>query len=75
VEKSDTGDQAVDVAIKKALRIQDKPATAEAIAAMRPQMKDIMKQVKAGLESGVVSTQTHEHIVVNQKFSPADFAP
>jgi hypothetical protein len=41
-------------------------------------MKEIMKQVqstlKSGFESGVVSTQTHDHIVVNPKFSPADFA-
>jgi len=57
--------------------MQNKPATPETIAAMRPQMKTIMKQVqttlKSGFESGVVSTQTHQNIVVNEKFSPADF--
>jgi outer membrane lipoprotein-sorting protein len=82
VEKVDSSapptDQAIDEAIKKSLEMQKKPATPEAIAAMRPQMKAIMKQVqstlKSGFESGVVTTQTHEHISVNQKFSPADFA-
>jgi hypothetical protein len=51
--------------------------TPEAIAAMRPQMRAIMKQVqstlKAGFESGVVSTTTHQNIVVNKKFSITDF--
>jgi RNA polymerase sigma factor (sigma-70 family) len=75
VEKADTSDQAIDEAIKKSLKIQNKPATPETVAAMRPQMKAIMEQLKSGFESGVVSTQTHENIVVNQKLSPADFAP
>jgi len=82
VEKVDenalASDQAVDEAIKTSLKMQNKPATPEAIAAMRPQMRTIMKQVqatlKSGFESGMVYTQTHENIVVNQKFSPADFA-
>ena len=81
VEKVDAGAtsaQAIDDAIKKSLIMQNKPVTPEAIAAMRPQMIVIMKQVqttlKSGFESGVVSTQTHENIIVNQKFSPADFA-
>lgn len=80
VEKMDSSassDQAIDEAIKKALQAQSKPATPEAIAAMRPQMRAIMKQVqgtlKSSFESGVVFTQTHENIVVNRKFSPADF--
>ena len=74
VEKADSGDQAIDEAIKKSLKMQNKPVTPEAVAAMRPQMKAIMEQLKSGFESGVVFTQTHENIVVNQKFSPADFA-
>jgi hypothetical protein len=44
---------------------------------MRPQMKAIMKQVqstlKSGFESGIVFTQTRKNIVVNKKFTPADF--
>ena len=82
VEKADASaptDQAMDEAIKKSLKMQNKPVTPEAIAAMRPQMKTIMKQVqstlKSSFESGVVYTQTHKNIVVNQKFSPVDFAP
>jgi outer membrane lipoprotein-sorting protein len=82
VEKVDSSappsEQAIDEAIKRSLAMQNKPATPEAIDAMRPQMKAIMKQVqstlKSGFESGVVLTQTHENIVVDQKFSPADFA-
>jgi outer membrane lipoprotein-sorting protein len=74
VEKEDSSDQAIDEAIKKSLKMQNKPVTPEAVAAMRPQMKAIMGQLKSGFESGVVYTQTHEDIVVNQKFSPADFA-
>jgi RNA polymerase sigma factor (sigma-70 family) len=74
VEKADSSDQAIDEAIKKSLKMQNKPVTPEAVAAMRPQMKAIMEQLKSGFESGVVFTQTHENIVVNQKFSPADFA-
>lgn len=81
VEKADAdamSDQAIDDAIKKSLEMQNKPATPEAIAAMKPQMTAIMKQVQTTLKSsfaaGVVFTQTHENIIVNQKFSPADFA-
>jgi len=47
------------------------------VAAMRPQMRLIMKQVqgtiKSSFESGVVFIQTHENIVVNQRLSAADF--
>jgi hypothetical protein len=70
-------DQAIDEAIKKALEMQNKPATPEAVAAMRPQMQAVMKQVqstlKSGFESGLVFTQTRENIVLNEKFTPADF--
>ncbi len=74
VEKADSSDQAIDEAIQKSLKMQNKPVTPEAVAAMRPQMKAIMEQLKSGFESGVVFTQTHENIVVNQNFSRADFA-
>lgn len=80
VEKVDSGassDQGIDEAIKQTLKIQNKPATPEAVVAMRPQMKIIMQQVqstlKSGFESGVVSTQTHQNIVVNPRFSPSDY--
>ena len=73
VEKADSSDQAIDEAIKTSLKMLNKPATPEAIAAMRPQMKAIMEQLKSGFESGMVSTQTHENIVVNQKFPLSDF--
>lgn len=81
VEKVDenalSSDQAIDEAIKKSLAMQNKPVTPEAIAAMRPQMKATMKQVastlKTSFKAGIVMTQTHENISVNQKFSPSDF--
>jgi len=70
-------DQAIDEAIKKSLATQNKPVTPEAVAALRPQMRATMKQVvntlKATFKAGVVMTQTHENISVNQKFSPSDF--
>ena len=57
--------------IKAILERQNKPATPEAIAAWRAQMGAMMKQAQG---TKYVSTQTHENIVVNQKFSPTDFA-
>jgi outer membrane lipoprotein-sorting protein len=82
VEKVDSAppsDQAIDDAIKKSLELQKKPVTPEAIAAMRPQMKAIMKQVqstlKSGFEAGVVHTQTHKDISTAKKFAPTDFTP
>ena len=72
-------DQQIDEAIKQSLAMQHKPATPETIAAMRPQMKATMKQVqttlKAGFAAGSMMTQTHKHIVVNEKLSPAAFTP
>ncbi|MGH7989745.1 MAG: RNA polymerase sigma factor [Limisphaerales bacterium] len=60
--------------IKGVLEKQNKPATPEAIAAMRAQLDTMMKQTQSALKSGkYVFTQTHENIVVNQKFSTADF--
>jgi RNA polymerase sigma factor (sigma-70 family) len=62
--------QMSDAAIKNMLEKQNKPATPEAIAAWRTQMDAMMKQVQG---AKYVFTETHENIVVNQKFSPADF--
>jgi hypothetical protein len=71
-------DQALDDAIKKSLEMQHKPVTPEAIAAMRPQMRAMMKQVqstlKAGYKEGVVTTVTHENINANPSFAAGDFA-
>jgi hypothetical protein len=72
-----SSDQEIDEAIKKSLQMQNQPVTPEAVAAMRPQMKAIMKQVRANLktafQAGVVITQMHEHISVNQNLSALDF--
>lgn len=60
-----------DETIKTTLENLKQPATPTAIAAWRTQMQTAMKKAQG---SKVVFTQTHENIVVNQKFSPADFA-
>ena len=57
--------------IKTILEAQNKPATPEAIAATRTEMEAMMKKAQG---AKYVFTQTHENIVVNQKYSPADFA-
>jgi RNA polymerase sigma factor (sigma-70 family) len=69
-----------DADLKEMLQEQNKPVTPEAITALRKQLEATTKQAQAVLKSGgqsgkMVATQTHENIVVNQKFSPADFAP
>ena len=67
--------QESDSDIKTILERQNKPATPEAIAALRFELEKPMKLALSTLNSGkFVFTQTHENIVVNQKFSPADFA-
>jgi hypothetical protein len=35
--------------------------------------KQVQSTIKSGFESGVVFTQTHENIVVNEESSPAHF--
>ena len=57
--------------IKTILERQNKTATPEAIAALRTELEQSMKLVQG---AKFVFTQTHENIVVNQKFLPADFA-
>jgi RNA polymerase sigma factor (sigma-70 family) len=67
--------QESDSNLKTILERQNKPVTPEAIAALRAELEKSMKLAQSALNSGkFVFTQTHENIVVNQKFSPADFA-
>ena len=61
-----------DATIKSGLERINQPATPEKIAAYRAHLEAVIKRTQG---SGYVFTQTHENIVVNQKFSPADFAP
>ncbi|EEF61550.1 RNA polymerase sigma factor [Pedosphaera parvula] len=64
-----------DAAVKNALAEKNQPATPELMAALRATMEKDYQQVRNSIKSGkVVFTQTHEHISVNQKFSPSDFA-
>jgi RNA polymerase sigma factor (sigma-70 family) len=63
-----------DAAIKNALAENNQPATPEAIAAKRVEMEKAFNQARELTKSGkTIFTQTHEHIVVNQNFSPSDF--
>jgi RNA polymerase sigma factor (sigma-70 family) len=67
--------QESDANLKTILERQNKPVTPEAIAVLRKEMETINKQAQSALSSGkFVFTQTHENIVVNHRFSPADFA-
>ncbi len=60
-----------DESLKVQLERQKKPVTPENLAALRAEMENSMAQMK---NSGFAFTETHENIVVNQKFSPTDFA-
>jgi RNA polymerase sigma factor (sigma-70 family) len=60
-----------DEQIKTIMEKAKQPATPEAIAAFRAKMGAAMKGMQG---QKIIITQTHENIVVNQKFSPADFA-
>ncbi|HLP75727.1 MAG TPA: hypothetical protein VK327_02335, partial [Candidatus Paceibacterota bacterium] len=60
-----------DEQIKNILSKTGKPVTPEVIATTRKIMEEGTKQARLG---NVVFTETHENIVVNQKFSPTDFA-
>jgi RNA polymerase sigma factor (sigma-70 family) len=67
--------QQSDSDLKTILERQNKPATPEAIAELRAFLEKSTKLAQSALNSGkFVFTQTHENIIVNQKFSPADFA-
>jgi RNA polymerase sigma factor (sigma-70 family) len=67
--------QESDSNLKTILERQNKPATPEAIAELRAFLEKSTKLALSALNSGkFVFTQTHENIVVNQKFLPADFA-
>lgn len=63
-----------DADIKNLLEKENKPVTAEAIADTRTRLEASSKQAQSMMKSGkVVVTETHERIVVNKEFSPADF--
>jgi RNA polymerase sigma factor (sigma-70 family) len=60
-----------DEQIKNILGKTGKPVTIEAVAFMHKTMEDAQRQLSLG---NITFLETHENIVVNQKFSPADFA-
>ena len=61
-----------DERIKAILENTQQSATPAAIAAFRKQMETSMKKMEG---AKFTFTQTHENIVVNQKYPTADFAP
>ena len=63
-----------DADIERLLEKENKPVTAEAIADTRTRLEALSKKMQSVMKSGkMLVTETHEHIVVNQKFSPSDF--
>ena len=78
-ENFSQNDEVIDQAAKKTLEMQSKPVTPEAIAALRPQMREMRKQVqpilKSAFKEGILYTQTHENISINQSYAPRDFLP
>ena len=64
-----------DTDLRNILQEQNKQVTPEAIAALRKQLEATTKQAQALVKSGeIIYTQTHENIVLNKKFLPADFS-
>jgi len=41
---------------------------------MKAIMKEVQMILKTSFESGVIFTQIHEHIVVNEKLAPTKFS-
>ena len=78
-ENFSQNDEVIDQAAKKTLELESKPVTPEAIAALRPQMREMMKQVqpilKSAFKEGILYTQTHENISINNSYAPTDFLP
>jgi len=56
---------------KDLLAKMNRDATPAAIAAKKAEIWQAMKEANSSM---IIQTETHENIVVNQKFSPADFA-
>jgi RNA polymerase sigma factor (sigma-70 family) len=57
--------------IKIILERQNRPATPEAIAALRTELEHSLKLAQG---AKYIFIQTHENIAVNRRFTPADFA-
>lgn len=60
-----------DAMLTAQLNQRNQPVTQENLAALRTEMEKSQALTQV---SGIIFTETHEHIVVNQKFSPSDFA-
>jgi hypothetical protein len=61
-----------DEAIQFQLTQRNKPVTPENMTAMRLELD---KMTKLTEQNGMVVTETHENVVLNKKFLPADFIP
>jgi beta-lactamase regulating signal transducer with metallopeptidase domain/outer membrane lipoprotein-sorting protein len=65
-----------DSELKSILENQNKPATPEAISALRTQLDSAQDMVKTMLQKGGFTfTQIHQNIETDKTFAPADFQP
>jgi RNA polymerase sigma factor (sigma-70 family) len=70
-----TTPEVTDEQIKKVLEMQNKPATPEAIAELRPLIAETVKQTQKLMASGSIDyVQTRDQIVVNETYPETDFA-
>jgi len=61
--------------LKNILKLQNRPATPEAIATLRQKLETANQKAKSLMAAGpMIFTQTHEHIVANPPLAAADFA-
>ena len=60
-----------DAMLTAQLNRRNQPVTPDNLAALRTEMEKSQALAQA---SGFVFTETHEHVVINQKFSLSDFA-
>jgi hypothetical protein len=61
--------------IKNLLERENKPVTAQSITETRTRLETLSKRTQSMMKGKMLVTETHEDIVVDQRFSPADFAP
>jgi hypothetical protein len=65
-----------DETARKMLAKQNKPVTAENIAALRAEMEAYIQKVQGGTGEGKMAfTQTHENIAVNGQIPRSEFQP
>ena len=64
-----------DFLIHQVRTVTSNDAVKETLAKAATRHPEIVLSVPQSASSGIISTETHENIVLDQKFSPADFVP